>query len=77
MVLGRDDDVINVAGHRLSTAAIEEVLLSHHDVSDAAVIATPDVIKGHVPVAIIINNSGKCEITRLNWKETYFLRFPR
>lgn len=41
-VMARDDDVINVAGHRLSTSALEDVILTHSDVVDAAVIGVPD-----------------------------------
>ena len=47
--MGRIDDVINVAGHRLSTGAIEEVLASHPAVAECAVIGVPDEIKGQAP----------------------------
>ncbi|CAG0916767.1 unnamed protein product, partial [Notodromas monacha] len=49
-VMARDDDVINVAGHRLSTSAIEEAILGHTDVVDCAVISVPDKLKGEIPV---------------------------
>jgi len=53
-VMSRDDDVINVAGHRLSTGALEEVLLSHPGVADAAVIGVNDALKGQVPLGLIV-----------------------
>ncbi len=52
-ILGRMDDVLNVSGHRLSTAEIEAALLSHNAVSEAAVIGKKDEQKGEVPVAFI------------------------
>jgi len=57
-VMARDDDVINVAGHRLSTSAIEEVLLRHPLVADAAVVGAADELKGQVPVGLVIPRSG-------------------
>jgi len=53
-VLARDDDVINVAGHRLSTSAIEEVLLRHSNVIDAAVVGVSDKLKGQLPLGLVI-----------------------
>jgi propionyl-CoA synthetase len=53
-VMARDDDVINVAGHRLSTGALEEVLLGHPGVADAAVIGVNDALKGQVPLGLIV-----------------------
>lgn len=53
-VLARDDDVINVAGHRLSTSAIEEAIEEHEDVEEAVVIGVPDELKGQVPLALFI-----------------------
>ena len=47
--MGRIDDVINVAGHRLSTGAMEEVLPRHHGVAECAVIGVADELKGQVP----------------------------
>ena len=58
MVMARDDDVINVAGHRLSTSAIEEVLLTHPFVQDAAVVGVPDEIKGQKPLGLYILKKG-------------------
>jgi len=57
-VMARTDDVINVAGHRLSTGAIEEVLTSHPDVAECAVIGACDELKGQLPVGMITLNSG-------------------
>ncbi|KAL1131229.1 hypothetical protein AAG570_010847, partial [Ranatra chinensis] len=56
-VTARDDDVINVAGHRLSTSALEDVVLSHQDIVDAAVIGVPEPTKGHVPLCLYIRRS--------------------
>ena len=57
-VLARDDDVINVAGHRLSTSAIEEVLLRHPQVIDAAVVGVADTLKGQLPLGLVIARPG-------------------
>jgi len=57
-VMARDDDVINVAGHRLSTSAIEEVLLRHPLVADAAVVGVADKLKGQVPLGLVIPRKG-------------------
>ena len=51
-VMARTDDIINVAGHRLSTGAMEEVLAAHHDVAECAVIGIADAIKGQVPLRL-------------------------
>lgn len=56
-VMGRVDDVINVAGHRLSTGDIEEVLGNHPQVSECAVVAKVDSLKGEIPVGFIVTNS--------------------
>jgi propionyl-CoA synthetase len=53
-VMTRTDDVINVAGHRLSTGAIEEVLSGHPDVAECAVIGVHDELKGQVPIAFMV-----------------------
>jgi propionyl-CoA synthetase len=53
-VMTRVDDVINVAGHRLSTGAIEEVLASHPDVAECAVIGISDSLKGQVPLGLLV-----------------------
>ena len=57
-VMGRVDDVINVAGHRLSTGAIEEVLASHADVAECAVIGAPDDLRGQVPFGLVVLKAG-------------------
>jgi propionyl-CoA synthetase len=57
-VMARTDDVINVAGHRLSTGAVEEVLASHADVAEAAVIGVADELKGQVPVGLVVLKAG-------------------
>jgi propionyl-CoA synthetase len=56
--MGRTDDIINVAGHRLSTGAIEEVIAAHTDVAECAVIGTVDAIKGEVPLALVVLKAG-------------------
>ena len=53
-VMARTDDIINVAGHRLSTGAIEEVLAAHPDVAECAVIGVADELKGQVPVGLLV-----------------------
>ncbi|MBF9035072.1 AMP-binding protein [Rhodobacterales bacterium HKCCE2091] len=57
-IMARTDDVINVAGHRLSTGAMEEVLAAHPDVAECAVIGASDTLKGQVPVGFLCLNSG-------------------
>lgn len=57
-VMARTDDVINVAGHRLSTGAMEEVLASHPDVAECAVIGIADALKGQVPMGFVCLNKG-------------------
>jgi propionyl-CoA synthetase len=57
-IMARTDDIINVAGHRLSTGAMEEVCASHPDVAEAAVIGIADDIKGQVPCGFLVINSG-------------------
>ena len=56
--MARTDDVINVAGHRLSTGAIEEALANHPDVAECAVMGVKDDLKGQLPVGLVILNSG-------------------
>jgi propionyl-CoA synthetase len=54
--MGRTDDIINVAGHRLSTGAMEEVLASHPDVAECAVIGIADPLKGQAPLGLVVLN---------------------
>ncbi|MEM9850865.1 MAG: propionyl-CoA synthetase, partial [Pseudomonadota bacterium] len=67
-IMARTDDVINVAGHRLSTGAMEEVLASHPDVAECAVIGVSDTLKGQVPVGFLCLSKGvdrpEADITR-------------
>ena len=57
-IMARTDDVINVAGHRLSTGAIEEVLANHPDVAECAVIGVSDNLKGQLPIGFVCLTSG-------------------
>jgi len=57
-VMSRIDDVINVAGHRLSTGALEEALATHHAVAECAVIGVEDKLKGEMPLGFVVLNSG-------------------
>jgi propionyl-CoA synthetase len=57
-VMGRTDDIINVAGHRLSTGAMEEVLASHADVAECAVVGVADEIKGEIPLGLVVLKAG-------------------
>ena len=57
-VMGRTDDVINVAGHRLSTGSMEEVLASHPDVAECAVIGVSDDLKGQIPRGLVVLKAG-------------------
>ncbi|MHC5115293.1 MAG: AMP-binding enzyme, partial [Planctomycetota bacterium] len=57
-IMSRIDDIINVAGHRLSTGAMEEVLASHPDVAECAVVGAADALKGELPVGFVVLNAG-------------------
>ncbi|MBK1617041.1 propionyl-CoA synthetase [Lamprobacter modestohalophilus] len=57
-IMSRTDDVINVAGHRLSTGQIEEVLASHPDVAECAVIGVHDALKGQLPLGLVVLKAG-------------------
>ncbi|HEV2898805.1 MAG TPA: AMP-binding protein, partial [Pseudaminobacter sp.] len=57
-IMARTDDIINVAGHRLSTGAMEEVLAEHRDVAECAVVGIADAMKGQVPCGFVVLNSG-------------------
>ena len=56
--MSRTDDIINVAGHRLSTGGMEEVLAGHPDVAECAVIGVNDALKGQVPLGFVVLKSG-------------------
>ena len=62
-VMARTDDIINVAGHRLSTGGMEEVLADHPDVAECAVLGVDDKLKGQVPIGFLVLNAG---VTRDN-----------
>jgi propionyl-CoA synthetase len=57
-VMGRTDDVINVAGHRLSTGEIEEVIASHNAVAECAVVGIDDALKGQIPLGFVVLKAG-------------------
>jgi propionyl-CoA synthetase len=57
-VMSRTDDVINVAGHRLSTGAFEEVLATHPDVAECAVVGIDDALRGQLPLGLLVLNAG-------------------
>ena len=57
-IMSRIDDIINVAGHRLSTGAMEEVLAGHPDVAECAVIGVADAMKGQLPVGLVVLKAG-------------------
>ena len=57
-VMSRTDDIINVAGHRLSTGGMEEVLADHPDVAECAVLGVEDKLKGQMPIGFLVLNAG-------------------
>ena len=57
-VMGRTDDIINVAGHRLSTGSMEEVLAAHPDVAECAVVGAADALKGQSPLGLVVLKAG-------------------
>lgn len=57
-IMARTDDIINVAGHRLSTGAMEEVIAAHKDIAECAVIGAADTLKGQLPVGFYVQNDG-------------------
>ena len=57
-IMGRTDDIINIAGHRLSTGAMEEVLASHPDVAECAVAGVHDQVKGEIPLGFVVLKAG-------------------
>jgi len=61
-IMARTDDIINVAGHRLSTGGMEEVLAEHPDVAECAVIGVEDQLKGQLPVGFLVLNAGTTKL---------------
>ena len=57
-IMSRVDDIINVAGHRLSTGGIEEVLAAHPDIAECAVVGVADALKGEVPIGFVVTKAG-------------------
>ena len=74
MVLGRTDDIIKVAGHRIGTAEVESALISHHAVAEAAVIGKPDPIKGNSIKAFVILRLGNSPSDKLIKDLIYHVR---
>ena len=68
-IMGRVDDVINVAGHRLSTGGMEEVVAKHPDVAECAVIGVEDQLKGQVPVGFVVLKAGSAKTEKDIQKE--------
>jgi propionyl-CoA synthetase len=65
-VMSRSDDIINVAAHRFSTGAIEQAILSHPNVGEAAVVGIPDPMKGHLPFAFVQPSSSAADEKKLS-----------
>ena len=57
-IMARTDDIINVAGHRLSTGGMEEVLAGHPDIAECAVVGVADAVKGQIPMGFVVLKSG-------------------
>lgn len=76
IVSARADDVINVAGHRLSSSGIEEAILYHPEISECAVVEVKDEVKGSVPFAFIVRKRGKNKesLNALNVCLMFFLK---
>lgn len=68
-VMGRIDDVINVAGHRLSTGEMESILSSHNDVAECAVIGAHDELKGQIPLGLVVLKDGHYSVDQHIEKE--------
>ena len=69
-VMARTDDIINCAGHRLSTGAMEEVLSKHEDIAECAVVGIIDELKGQIPMGFIVINSGSTKPNNTIIEET-------
>jgi acetyl-CoA synthetase len=67
-IVGRIDDVLNVAGHRLGTSEIESILVSHNSVAEAAVVGRPDELKGQAVVAFVTLKQGEVASSELREK---------
>ena len=65
-IMARTDDVINTAGHRISTGRIEEVVMEHPDVAECAVVGRDDTLKGEVPLAFVVlqNSKDQAKVTK-------------
>jgi len=61
-IMARTDDAINVAGHRLSTGAMEEVMSSHADVAECAVVGVDDSLKGQIPIGFVVLKAGPSSV---------------
>jgi len=72
-ILGRTDDIINVAGHRLSTGGMEEVIASHPDVAECAVLGVKDAIKGEAPCGFVVLKAGVVKSNELVEREVVAL----
>ena len=66
-IMSRTDDIINVAGHRLSTGAMEEVLAAHQDVAECAVVGVADALKGQLPLGFVVLKMGVNRPRRRSW----------
>ncbi|WLE99019.1 MAG: propionyl-CoA synthetase [Candidatus Electrothrix communis] len=74
-VMGRIDDVINIAGHRLSTGAMEEIVASHSQVAECSVIGIEDSLKGQKPLGLVVLKAGAdCEVDKLNKELSLMVR---
>ena len=69
-VMARTDDIINVAGHRPSTGAMEEVLAAHPDVAECAVVGVADPLKGQIPIGLLVLSAGVARDDRVIVAET-------
>ena len=68
-IMGRMDDVINIAGHRLSTGAMEEIIATHPSVAECAVVGTDDALKGQLPVGLVVLKAGATDVDAAIEKE--------
>jgi len=74
-ITGRVDDVINVAGHRLSTAEMEEIVSSHHSVAECAVIGVNDELRGQIPFAMVVTKTAETiEHFQLEYEIVHLIR---